>query len=150
VVKAALPLLAVTALGIVRILNGVSLDRPVGILVAFVVVAVIVTGFAMVPQRVKPTVTAKRIVSSAKRGGERSYGPELPMMAGAIGLVALGGLAAYPDDVVVEALAKQSGSVGGSGGGGCAGATAGSSCSGGGGGGGCGGGGGGGGGGCGG
>lgn len=149
VAKAATPLLAVTALGIVRIVNGVSLDRPVGFLVALVVVAAILTGFAMVPQPVKPTSTAKRIVSSARRGGERSYGPELPMMAGAIGLVAIGGLAAYPDDVVVEALAKQSGSVS-AGGGGCAGATAssGSSCGGGGGGGSCGGGGGGGGGGC--
>jgi uncharacterized protein (TIGR04222 family) len=149
--------------GAVRWAVGNSLGHPIGVLTALLIADVLLVLFALqfvfTPDLVGRTPAGRRLVDEARseqRAARRSETPTrksgvLPVGAeliGVAGVVALGGLAMYPDQEVGEALMPpvfggSGGGGGGSGGGytGCG--SSGSSCSGGagGGGGGCGGGG---------
>ncbi|MBN6038768.1 TIGR04222 domain-containing membrane protein [Amycolatopsis sp. 195334CR] len=142
--------LLILALGVLRLVNGIVRDRPVGFLVFLVVAAAIATFVAAKVAKsappVRPTAQGSVQLASARSwqsrqsasagGGPARSSAAVPMLAGAAGAVALGGMMMYPDEEMRTALAAPSagGSSGGDGGGG------GSSCGGGGGGcGGCGG-----------
>lgn len=149
--------------GAVRWAVGNSLGHPIGVLTALlmadVVLVILALQFALTPDLVGRTPAGRRVVDearSAQRAARRSTTPArksavLPPGAeliGVAGLVALGGLAMYPDAEVGEALMPPVFGGGGGGGGGSGGSytacsSNGSTCSGGsgGGGGGCGGGG---------
>jgi uncharacterized protein (TIGR04222 family) len=154
---------AVGILGAARWAVGNSLGHPVGVLTALLIADVLLVIFALqfvfTPDLVGPTPAGRRLVDEARAGqraARRSTVPvrrlaTLPVSAeliGVAGLVALGGLAMYPDPEVGEALMPPDFGGGGAAGGGSGGSyvacgATGSSCSGGssGGGGGCGGGG---------
>ncbi|MGC7098861.1 TIGR04222 domain-containing membrane protein [Amycolatopsis lurida] len=140
--------LLVLALGVIRLVNGIVRDRPVGFLIALVIAAALATFIASRVARsappVRPTARGSVQLASAKSwrsrqtaspgGAPPRSSAAVPLLAGAAGAVALGGLMMYPDENVQSALAAPSsgGSSGGDSGGG-------GSCGGGGGCGGCGG-----------
>lgn len=133
--------LAVLAVGVARLGNGISLGRPVGFLIVLVVLATIATLVAWLrirrhlPQ--PPSRAGRQLLASANTRDA----PSGMLLTGAAGAVALGGLMMYPDAELSAVLRTPPPSASGySGGGGDSGG--GSSCGGGGGGGGgCGGGG---------
>jgi uncharacterized protein (TIGR04222 family) len=134
VAGAALPLFVVAGVGLARLINGVRLDRPVGLL-SFLL---IVTAFVILGALRRPSpwrthagadVRAELVDASAKKPGR----VPLSLPAGAAALVAVGGLVAFPDpetaDVFRTVVATGSSVGGGSswfGGGHCSGG--GSSC----------------------
>jgi uncharacterized protein (TIGR04222 family) len=138
------PLVMLFAVGLTRCVNGVLLHRPVGWLVLHLVVtAVLVALFRWHRDRLR-TLRGQRALHDARRGQEADDAPAtVGGMPLAVGLVALGGLAAFPDDDLRAALRPRPSSSfgGGDGGAGFASCGSGSSSCGGGGGGGCGGGG---------
>ena len=127
--------LAVLAVGVVRLVNGVSLHRPVGILVFLVLVAAVLTLLAWLGRTKtgtrQPTAAGHRLLGQARAA---SSGP-MPggmlaggmLLGGAAAAVALGGLAMYPDEELSAALLPPQtfGGGGSSGGSSCGG----SSCS---------------------
>jgi len=148
---------AVLAVGAARLVNGLTLDRPVGLLGFLLVVTVIVLIAAASKasaHRHVLTPAGKRMLKQARDESNRArrttaQSPDswgMPMggvLVGAAGLVALGGFAMHPDRDLGLALAPppMSGGGGSSGGdsGGSSSCSSGSSCGGGGCGGGCGG-----------
>jgi uncharacterized protein (TIGR04222 family) len=139
--------LAVLAVGVARLVNGISLGRPVEILLFLVLVAAVLTlasvvGLANTGAR-RPSAAGNRVLGEARAAAS---GP-VPsgalaggvLLGGAVAAVALGGWAMYPDDELSAALMPSAGYSGGGGSsGGGSSCSSGSSC---GGGGGCGGGG---------
>jgi uncharacterized protein (TIGR04222 family) len=134
--------LAVFALGAARWANGISVNRPVGLLTALLLVSLVAVWIAWRATRRQhhaPTAAGARLLAQARserlRAGQSGAGSQdswgLPLV-GAAGAVALGGLAMYPDEELRAALMPPGKVNGGSSGGG-------SSCGGGGGCGGCGG-----------
>ncbi|GHF52553.1 hypothetical protein GCM10017566_27410 [Amycolatopsis bartoniae] len=125
----ALPLLAVVALGVARLVNGVALHRPVGFLVLLLIVAVLVTGVALWPRARWLSAPGREVRASVEgKAPERNGHVGLPALTGAVGLVAVGGLVAFPDEAIAAQLrsAMPSSSSGGGdssscGGGGCGG-----------------------------
>ncbi|MFB9905810.1 TIGR04222 domain-containing membrane protein [Allokutzneria oryzae] len=144
--------LALEVLGIVRVANGISLDRPVGFLIPLVVVAGIATVVAGIASAVhtpgRRTVLGDRVAAEA-RGRYSNHHADEPGLVGvstfgfAAGAVLFGGLMLYPDEQIQQALNYSPPPVSTSGGGsdgGSGGSDSGGGCSGGGcGGGGCGG-----------
>ncbi|WP_436496019.1 TIGR04222 domain-containing membrane protein [Actinokineospora sp. HUAS TT18] len=137
----ALPLVVLFVIGAARWINGISDGRPVG----WLSLALLATGLAtvLVYRKTVPmrTYSGERVLREATPRGRRVPSEEavLAGAAGVVGVVALSGLGAHPDEEINTALAssRNSGSYdGGSSSGG-----SGSGCSSGGGGGGCGGGG---------
>ncbi|MEU4254255.1 TIGR04222 domain-containing membrane protein [Amycolatopsis sp. NPDC026612] len=141
--------LAVLVLGVARLVNGIALGRPVGILLFLTLLAAVLTlvaGAGLKTATRKPSAAGHRLLGQARAAAS---GP-VPagalaggvLLGGAVAAVALGGWAMYPDDELSAALMPSAGSGGGgsSGGSSCSGSScsSGSSC---GGGGGCGGGG---------
>jgi uncharacterized protein (TIGR04222 family) len=124
--------LAVLALGVARLVNGISLGRPVGILVFLVVVAAVLTLVAAI-RRSKPGIRHPSAAGNRLLGQARAAtsGP-VPagmlaggvLLGGAAAAVALGGMAHYPDEELSSALMPTAGSAGGGGG-----SSGGSSCS---------------------
>jgi uncharacterized protein (TIGR04222 family) len=146
--------LAVLAIGIARWVTGAALNRPVGVLSALVILAFVIMlaagSIAKRDPRSIPTTAGKRVLAQARaenappsrrRGRATTASPGLPpgaVLAGAAGVVALGGLAMHPDPELSAVLMPPPTSGGG--GGSSSGDSGGSSCGGGGcGGGGCGG-----------
>ncbi|MDT7799734.1 MAG: hypothetical protein QOI78_3167 [Actinomycetota bacterium] len=144
--------LAVLVLGVARLVNGISLGRPVGILVPLVLIAAVLTIVAAVRRTRtgarQPSAAGHRLLGQARSAAS---GP-VPagalaggfLLGGAVAAVALGGWAMYPDEELGAALTPPAGFGGGgsSGGSSCSSSScsSGSSCGGGGcGGGGCGG-----------
>ncbi|WP_181776488.1 TIGR04222 domain-containing membrane protein [Amycolatopsis pittospori] len=144
--------LAVLVLGVVRLIAGISADRPVGFLIPLLIAATFATLVARAVKNKRsgprPTSDGNRILgrANADLARERKRGiPNAPAMGGAAGgamlggaavAVALGGLAFYPDEELSAALIPPpiSGGFGGgsSGGGGGSTCSSGSSCGGGG------------------
>lgn len=121
--------LAVLALGIARLVNGVSLGRPVGILLFLTLLATVLAlasaaGLKTAARR--PSAAGHRVLGQARAAAS---GP-MPagalaggvLLGGAVAAVALGGWAMYPDDELSAALMPSAGSGGG-------GSSGGSSCS---------------------
>ncbi|KFU77494.1 TIGR04222 domain-containing protein [Amycolatopsis lurida] len=141
--------LAVLVLGVVRLIAGISGDRPVGFLIPLLIAAVFATLIARAVKNKRsgprPTSEGGRILHRARsvHGRERKRGiPNGPGYAGAAGgallggaaaAVAFGGLAYYPDEELSAALIPPpvpGGFGGGSSGGGSTCSTGGgSSCS---------------------
>ncbi len=141
--------LAVLVLGVARLVNGIALGRPVGILLFLTLLAAVLavaSGAGLKAGTRRPSAAGHRVLGQARAAAS---GP-MPagalaggvLLGGAVAAVALGGWAMYPDDELSAALMPSAGSGGGgsSGGSSCSGSScsSGSSC---GGGGGCGGGG---------
>ncbi|WP_406629455.1 TIGR04222 domain-containing membrane protein [Amycolatopsis sp. WGS_07] len=132
-------------IGIARAVNGAQLDRPIGGLIALLVVAGTLTLIAFssrkARQTARPTDAGHAIVVQAKE--EARAAQERPeefaaasrgggvLFAGAAGVVALGGIALYPDDEMSTALLSGGGSSWAGGGGSSGGSSCGggSSCS---------------------
>ncbi|MDI5981360.1 TIGR04222 domain-containing membrane protein [Amycolatopsis magusensis] len=127
--------LAVLAVGVARLVNGISLDRPVGVLIFLVILAavatLIATAVARSTPRGRPTAQGSVQLASARNWQSRQQAATaggapprsssaLPMLAGAAGAVAIGGMMMYPDEEMRTALAAPSsgGASGGDGGGG--------------------------------
>ncbi|MFF1611783.1 TIGR04222 domain-containing membrane protein [Amycolatopsis sp. NPDC058278] len=121
--------LAVLVLGIARLVNGVSLGRPVGILLFLTLLATVLAlasaaGLKTAARR--PSAAGHRVLGQARAAAS---GP-MPagalaggvLLGGAVAAVALGGWAMYPDDELSAALMPSAGSGGG-------GSSGGSSCS---------------------
>ncbi|SFW89230.1 TIGR04222 domain-containing membrane protein [Amycolatopsis australiensis] len=125
--------LAVLVLGVVRLVNGVHLGRPVGILVFLVLVAGVLTVVAAV-RRTKaesrqPSAAGHRLLGQARSAANGPVPAGMPaggvLLGGAAAAVALGGWAMYPDEELSAALAPPVTSFGGGGGS----SSSGSSCS---------------------
>ncbi|WP_181776489.1 TIGR04222 domain-containing membrane protein [Amycolatopsis pittospori] len=88
--------------GVLRLVNGLALDRPVGLLITllFAVVAgtVVSALFGRKRYRGRTTAAGRRALAEARR--DRS------LVTGAAGVVALTGLAAYPDAGFATALSR--------------------------------------------
>ncbi|RSN62863.1 TIGR04222 domain-containing membrane protein [Amycolatopsis sp. WAC 04182] len=142
--------LAVLVLGVVRLIAGISGDRPVGFLIPLLIAAVFATLVARAVKNKRsgprPTSEGGRVLHRARsaHGRERKRGiPNSTSMGGMAGgallggaaaAVAFGGLAYYPDEELSAALIPppvSGGFGGGSSGGGssCSGSSGGSSCS---------------------
>ncbi|MGZ3147378.1 TIGR04222 domain-containing membrane protein [Lentzea chajnantorensis] len=137
------------AVGVVRWVNGIAIDAPVGWLSLQLVLTLLLLFLVTRRGKLVRTTKGDRAFDDARtaRGGETR--PDHETFVGAAALVALGGLAVYPDLAVRSSLlaAPAGTSAGYTGGSSCSSSSSscsgGSSCGGGGGGGGCGGGGGG-------
>ena len=124
--------LAVLVFGVARLVNGISLGRPVGVLVFLVLVAAVLTIVAAARRSKtgarQPSAAGQRLLGQARSAAS---GP-VPagalaggvLLGGAVAAVALGGLAMYPDEELSAALMPPAGSFGGGGG-----SSGGSSCS---------------------
>ncbi|WP_329049476.1 TIGR04222 domain-containing membrane protein [Amycolatopsis sp. NBC_01488] len=123
--------LAVLVLGVARLVNGISLGRPVGILVFLVLIAAVLTFVAAVRRSKtgarQPSAAGQRLLGQARSA---SSGP-VPagmlaggvLLGGAAAAVALGGWSMYPDEEISAALTPPMTSFGGGG------SSGGSSCS---------------------
>ncbi|WP_086818801.1 TIGR04222 domain-containing membrane protein [Allokutzneria sp. NRRL B-24872] len=140
--------LAVGAVGVLRVVDGVSAARPVGFLIPLVVIAGIAALVARAASRRvqagKRTALGDRVAAEAR--GRHDHHADEPDLVGvstfgfAAGAVLFGGLALYPDAQIQDALTYAPPPVSGGSDGGGGGDSGGSSCGGGGGcGGGCGG-----------
>jgi uncharacterized protein (TIGR04222 family) len=120
--------LAVFTLGAARWANGISLNRPVGLLTALLVVSLVAVWIAWRATRrqhhAAPTAAGARLLAQARserlRAGQTGAGSQdswgLPLdaaLVGAAGAVALGGLAMYPDEELSAALMPPPGNGGG-------------------------------------
>lgn len=153
------PLVLLFAIGLVRWVNGLAIGAPVGWLTLQLVITAVLAVLLVRTRKLQRTAKGDRVLENARAGestGGGASSPAVPLIGGAVGLVALGGLSAHPDLALRTALVAQTYSLGGYAGGaysagsstsgsyGCSsGSSSSSSCGGGGGGGGCGGGGGG-------
>jgi uncharacterized protein (TIGR04222 family) len=142
--KVASPLFILAAIGIARLVNGLTFDRPVGFLTALLILTGAVTVPVMLVRTPWRSTAGDAVLASASAGRTSpgaARGPAMMAMGGAAGLVALGGLAAFPDPTIRAALGRStaansassssgcgtssscgsSSSCGGGGGGGCGG-----------------------------
>ncbi|CAG6398715.1 conserved membrane hypothetical protein [Actinacidiphila cocklensis] len=144
-VTAALPLLAVLCVGVARLVNGVRLGRPVGLLVLALLVSGVITvvAAAKAPHR---TLAGDRLLERARQGGAPdpglfgryvdAYAPAggdgLPVPAAVLGVAVLGAAGVADPDLRQALYGGLSGSSGssdsagsgggcGGGGGGCGG-----------------------------
>ncbi|MGW4522430.1 TIGR04222 domain-containing membrane protein [Amycolatopsis sp. NPDC004378] len=123
--------LAVLVLGVVRLANGISLGRPVGILVFLVVVAAVLTLVAAVRRSKtgarQPSAAGHRLLGQARSAASGPVPAGMlaggVLLGGAAAAVALGGWAMYPDEELSAALMPPVTSFGGGG------SSGGSSCS---------------------
>ncbi|WP_206788844.1 TIGR04222 domain-containing membrane protein [Amycolatopsis sp. MtRt-6] len=124
--------LGVLAFGVVRLVNGIALGRPVGILVFLVLVAAVLAVVAAV-RRAKtgarqPSAAGYRVLGQVRAAASGPVPAGMlaggVLLGGAAAAVALGGWAMYPDEELSAALAPPMTSSGG----GSSGAS-GSSCS---------------------
>jgi uncharacterized protein (TIGR04222 family) len=102
-----LPLLVLLAVGVVRFAIGLSLDRPVGILLGLLVCISIVLVARMSPAaKYQQTKSARKLLTKVKKLGPAETSRLLPVVAltGAAGLVVIGGLQAFPDQDIAMAL----------------------------------------------
>ncbi|WP_370942719.1 TIGR04222 domain-containing membrane protein [Amycolatopsis sp. cg5] len=105
--------LAVLAVGFARWVNGLSLNRPVGWLTALVIVALVATLIARVVAK-RPTKTKATAKGQSELSKEKSRtGQHNAVLAGAAGLVAVGGMTMYPDPALSAALMVPVASSGG-------------------------------------
>ncbi|HUQ54142.1 TIGR04222 domain-containing membrane protein [Lentzea sp.] len=114
--KGSLALWVLLAIGVVRWVNGIAIDAPVG----WLTVQLVITGLLilLVTRRGKHVRTGRgdRALDEARSSRTRSATPDEALYAGAAGLVLFGGLTVYPDLAVRTSLLAASGSTGGYGG----------------------------------
>ncbi|MGW3462947.1 TIGR04222 domain-containing membrane protein [Streptomyces olivaceoviridis] len=126
---AGLPMLALFGVGVARVVNGVRLGRPVGFLVAFLLVSLVVAAvFVCTPPRITPA--GWYAVRHAGRSGYPvSWGPagDGPTVSAPVLAVATAGWITIPDPTLRSSLfssgssSSSSSSSGGGCGGGCGG-----------------------------
>ncbi|WP_435159552.1 TIGR04222 domain-containing membrane protein [Amycolatopsis sacchari] len=112
----ALPLLVVLGVGIARLVNGVRLYRPVGNLILLLVCAAIATFVALWPRSPwRSRAGAEVHTAMRSRNRSKNLPVRLPSLTGAAAAVAIGGIAAYPNQAIAQALgaSSSSGSSGG-------------------------------------
>ncbi|MDQ3406509.1 MAG: TIGR04222 domain-containing membrane protein, partial [Actinomycetota bacterium] len=117
----------VFAIGVVRVINGAALDRPIGFLLLSLVVTAplwILAATVLGNVTAKPTTRARAILVQA-----RSRTPKVAMGAAVLAPVALYGVTAYADDELGAILAQNTQSHQSSSGGGGSGCGSSSSCS---------------------
>jgi uncharacterized protein (TIGR04222 family) len=132
--------LAIFAIGVARLVNGLTLGRPAGLLVVLLIVnlvVLVVTASTSSRHGLVLTPAGRRVLARARSESRRS--PQAPAspgpwgmplggaLVGAAGLVALGGLAMHPDRDLGLALAPPP--MSGGGGSSSSGDSGGSSCS---------------------
>lgn len=94
---AAAPTLAVLIVGIVRLVNGISLSRPVGFLwLSLIGTVILLIALVVSRRRNVPTASGRRVLRELRR----MPSPDAAM------IVALRGLGQYPDARVAEALRR--------------------------------------------
>ncbi|HEY0637543.1 MAG TPA: TIGR04222 domain-containing membrane protein [Pseudonocardiaceae bacterium] len=112
--RAVLALHLLLLVGVIRLINGVWRDYPVAylaVLLALTLVLALVLGGKRLPAR---TVHGDDVLSAARDGDQHLLlGPSAAMM-GAAGVVALSGLALFPDGGIRQALAMNATSSGSS------------------------------------
>jgi uncharacterized protein (TIGR04222 family) len=100
--------------GVVRLINGLVQEYAVGYLIGLLILTVIVSLVLSSRKLPARTVHGDRVVRAARSAGTTGRAAPNPWLApamamgGAAGLVALGGLAFYPDLMVRDALVTQS------------------------------------------
>lgn len=133
--RALLWLYLLMAVGVLRLVNGVRLGHPVGYLALLLLLTAALT--IMLYRRGSRTRTrhGDKLCASVRASGANESNPWLRpsvALAGAGGSVALGGLAAFPDPTVRDALTAGTTTTGGGGGdGGCGSSDSGGGCGGG-------------------
>ena len=102
------PLLLLMVVGIVRWVNGIAIGAPVGWLTLQLVISGVLAVLLTRSRRLRRTVAGDRVLAGARAGdtGGRATSPAMAA-AGAVGLVALGGLAAHPDLTLRTSLMAQ-------------------------------------------
>ncbi len=110
--KGSIALWVLLAIGVVRWVNGIAIDAPVG----WLTVQLVITGLLifLLTRRGKHVRTGRgnSVLDEARRGGTRAATPDEAVYAGAAGLVLFGGLSVYPDLAVRSSLLASSGSTG--------------------------------------
>ena len=111
------PLLLLMGIGIIRWVNGIAIGAPVGWLTLQLVISGVLAVLLTRSRRLQRTVAGDRALAGARAGdtGGRATSPAM-VAAGAVGLVALGGLAAHPDLTLRTSLMAQAMGVRSSGG----------------------------------
>jgi uncharacterized protein (TIGR04222 family) len=106
--KGSIALWVLLAIGVARWVNGIAIDAPIG----WLTLQLAITGVLiwLVTRRGKLVRTAKgnRVLDAARTAGGGATGSDTGVYAGAAGLVALGGLAVYPDLAVRSSLLASS------------------------------------------
>ena len=95
---AAAPLLVLLAIGVARWLNGIAIVAPVGFLTVQILVTAVIAVFLLKSPAVQRTSRGDEALERTRTGGNPA------LWGGAAGLVALGGLVAFPDVAVRAAL----------------------------------------------
>jgi uncharacterized protein (TIGR04222 family) len=108
------PLVVLLVVGLARCVNGILLDRPVGWLVLQLMLTatlVVLLGRRREPQRTARGQQALDETRQRHRSqGSAAFAADASLAAGAGGLVALGGLMAFPDNDIRSALLPRSSS----------------------------------------
>ncbi|GLY69733.1 TIGR04222 domain-containing membrane protein [Amycolatopsis taiwanensis] len=114
----------VLTLGIVRMFNGLVLERPVGYLQLLIVLATLLTITALGSRRrFTTTVTAR-----GAQARQAAQAGQVALLTGVVGAVVVGGLPEYPDPEIGAAFVPSPGWSGSTGGSGCSSVDSGSSC----------------------
>jgi uncharacterized protein (TIGR04222 family) len=95
---AAAPLLVLLAVGVARWLNGVTIAAPVGWLTLQLILTAVIAVVLLKAPGVQRTARGDEALDQTRTGGHAA------LWGGAAGLVALGGLVAFPDATVRAAL----------------------------------------------
>ena len=102
-----LPVLVLFGIGTARLVNGIELARPVGLLAGLLVVTLLLLVFRLkMPRRLATTRAATQLIHRVRQAGPTQAHRLLPVAAltGAAGLVVIGGLEAFPDKDIAMAL----------------------------------------------
>ena len=109
--KGSIALWVLLAIGVVRWINGVAIDAPVGWLTLQLAITAVLIWLVTRRGRLVRTTKGDRVLDSARTAGGGAAGSDTGVYAGAAGLVALGGLTVYPDLAVRSSLLASSGSA---------------------------------------
>ncbi|WP_197288479.1 TIGR04222 domain-containing membrane protein, partial [Nocardia sp. NRRL S-836] len=92
------------AVGLVRWVNGIVIDAPVGWLTLQLLITAVLIFVVTRRGKLVRTTKGDRALDAARTAGGRATGSDDAALVGAAGLVALGGLTVYPDLAVRSSL----------------------------------------------
>ncbi|WP_199443906.1 TIGR04222 domain-containing membrane protein [Umezawaea beigongshangensis] len=104
----ALPVAVLIVVGVARWINGLRIDAPVGWLSLQLVLSAVLLALLLRSKKHQLTRRGTRLLAEVRAPGTTRIGDGTLALGGAAGLVALGGLTAYPDLAVRSALVAQS------------------------------------------
>ncbi|MCO1574894.1 TIGR04222 domain-containing membrane protein [Crossiella sp. SN42] len=131
--RGAAALAVLLLIGVVRVADGTGNGRPVGYLVWLLALTAVLALIALLAKVNRLTQAGVRTLTqfqtTVRREPRADNNDQLALLGGAAMLVAVGGLAAFPDDEVSKVLALPASGGGSAGGSSCSGSSSSSSCS---------------------